>query len=204
MEKSTQSIDGLRLKLARLTAGLTEEVAAKRLHTNSMSIAQWEKGTVHPTLSSAKKVNEWIRDVDAKYGPLRLPDRGGEDIVLLRKKFTRKYIAQRLKIGFRTVDALQNRKAFDLKPGVFELVKRIKELELVKEMPDVFTKDEMKRLNWLLTNKPGMIMKLSKTGPFSFWTVLRWMNGTHWPLRGFYTKRLRTWMKKLEALNRQL
>jgi DNA-binding transcriptional regulator YiaG len=49
MKKSTERIDGLRLRLARVTVGLTMGVAAKKLHTSSMSISQWEHEKVHAT-----------------------------------------------------------------------------------------------------------------------------------------------------------
>lgn len=202
MKKRAEGIDGLRLRLARLTVGLTIHEAAKKLQTKPLSIIYWEHERVHAKKHTISKVNKWIANIEAKHGPLALPNRGGEDIAALCKRFTRKFIAKRLGISATTVSALKKRKTFELKPGVFELVKRIKELELVQEMPDTFTKEEMQRLKWLITKEPRKIRKLAETGPFCYWSVIRWMDGTCWPRRGKNTEKLRAWIKKLERMNR--
>ena len=105
-------------------------------------------------------------------------------------------------MGIRKVDTLQKTKTFELKPGVFDLVRRLKELEQIKEMPDVFTAEEMQRFKWLITNKPRRKMKLAETGTFSYWTIARWINGINWPRRGLHTRKLRTWINKLERLTK--
>ncbi len=203
MKESSERIDGSLLRLARVTAGLRVEDAAQELHASRVSVVQWEHEKVHATKTSVIKVKKWIQDVESEHGQLSLPDRSGKDITVLRTRFTRRFIAERLGVAGNTIRRLQERKTFELKLGVFELVHKIRELEQLEERPDVFTEEEMKRFKWLMANKPRMIMILSKTGPFGYWTVIRWLSGTCWPRNGYYTERLRAWIKKLEKINRQ-
>ncbi len=202
MKKTTERIDGLRLRLARVIVGLTIGDAAKELQTSRPSVIHWEHETIHARKNTISKVNKWIANIEAKHGPLTLPDRGGKDIAALRKRFTRNFMAKFLKVDASTVRALQKRKTFELKTGVFDLVQRIRELEHIKEMPDTFTEQEMERFRWLITKEPGKIRKLTGTGPFCYWTAIKWVHGEDWPRRGKNTRMLRAWIKKLEKLNR--
>lgn len=175
---------------------------AKAWHLHAATILKWEHNRVIPERKNAKLADDWIAKIEAEYGTLKLPDRGGQDIARLqiKNKLTKGYIANHLGVDKSTLRSLQRKKVFDLKPGVFEMVKKIKELESQDGMPNRFTEMEMKEFLSLIIKKSGRIRSLTRTGPFNYWTVLRWRDGSNWPTKHSSVKKLRKWILKLKAM----
>lgn len=194
--------DSLKLRLARVTLNLTLKGLAKTIDTSPQNVWMWERGTVEPSPRNLSLINSFISEVEANHGELRLPDRGGEDLTRLRKenKLTRKYISELTGISEDRLFRLEKEKDWELRPGIFDIVRKIKEIESVHGMPESFRTTELDRLRYLLTRKPRQISKLARTSPFSYWTILRWYKGSNIPRKRTVVKKLREWMLELETI----